>query len=315
MATNFPNSVDSLTNPTTSDTLASVSHSGQHADANDAIEAIETALLDGAPLHIDDANQRVGIGTTSPAAQLEISNTGAGQLYATGDGFYVDQSQSQLDSLFLRSQGAIDISSNFDGGTSNDYVRVLTGAGVERVRVSATGNVGIGDTTPSYKLDVNGDARVTGSFYLTGLASTPVGEYQSYTPTLSSGSATVGNGTATGKYCRIGDMIHAHVLIVFGSTTYFNPRYTRFSVPVTGIAGETSMAISHAALFDAVNGYFYLARVDLYDSGTKFRISGLRTMTASADSGITSGYYADLSNDVTLGSGSYIRFHVVYQAA
>lgn len=44
MATNFPTSLDSLTNPTTSDTLASVSHSGQHADANDAIEALQVKV-------------------------------------------------------------------------------------------------------------------------------------------------------------------------------------------------------------------------------------------------------------------------------
>lgn len=36
--------MDSFTNPTSTDTLDSPSHSDQHADANDAIEAIETAL-------------------------------------------------------------------------------------------------------------------------------------------------------------------------------------------------------------------------------------------------------------------------------
>ena len=45
MATNFPTSVDALTNPTTVSTLNSPSHAGQHANANDAIEAIETILV------------------------------------------------------------------------------------------------------------------------------------------------------------------------------------------------------------------------------------------------------------------------------
>jgi hypothetical protein len=46
MATNFPGALDNLTNPTSTDTLdsATVPHAGQHTDANDAIEAIETAL-------------------------------------------------------------------------------------------------------------------------------------------------------------------------------------------------------------------------------------------------------------------------------
>ena len=45
MATNFPTSVDVLTNPTTSDSLNSPSHSEQHTNTNDAIEAIEGYLL------------------------------------------------------------------------------------------------------------------------------------------------------------------------------------------------------------------------------------------------------------------------------
>jgi hypothetical protein len=47
MATNFPASVDTLTNPVSNDSLNSPSHSAQHANANDAIEAIETYLLGG----------------------------------------------------------------------------------------------------------------------------------------------------------------------------------------------------------------------------------------------------------------------------
>ena len=73
MATNFPGGVDNFVNPTASDTLDSPDHASQHSDANDAIEAIETALLDGAPLHIDDVNERVGIGTTTPESTLEVN--------------------------------------------------------------------------------------------------------------------------------------------------------------------------------------------------------------------------------------------------
>lgn len=44
MATNFPTSVDTLTNPTSTDGQDNPPHDTQHANANDAIEALETAL-------------------------------------------------------------------------------------------------------------------------------------------------------------------------------------------------------------------------------------------------------------------------------
>jgi hypothetical protein len=44
VATNFPSSLDALTNPTGSDTLASPDHAGQHADSNDAIEALQAKV-------------------------------------------------------------------------------------------------------------------------------------------------------------------------------------------------------------------------------------------------------------------------------
>jgi hypothetical protein len=48
MATNFPNNIDSLTNPNASDPLSNPSHANQHINANDAIEALETKVgVDG----------------------------------------------------------------------------------------------------------------------------------------------------------------------------------------------------------------------------------------------------------------------------
>ena len=48
MATNFPTSLDAFTNPTAVDTLDSPPHDVQHADANDAIEALQAKVgVDG----------------------------------------------------------------------------------------------------------------------------------------------------------------------------------------------------------------------------------------------------------------------------
>ena len=44
MATGFPTSLDALTNPTSTDALTSPSHADQHANANDAIEALQAKV-------------------------------------------------------------------------------------------------------------------------------------------------------------------------------------------------------------------------------------------------------------------------------
>ena len=44
MSTNFPSSLDNLSNPSPGDALTSPSHAGQHADANDAIEALQAKV-------------------------------------------------------------------------------------------------------------------------------------------------------------------------------------------------------------------------------------------------------------------------------
>lgn len=69
MATNFPTSVDNFTNPTANDSLNLPSHSTQHANANDAIEAIETTLFAGGINYTG----LVHINTTSFTAQSSVS--------------------------------------------------------------------------------------------------------------------------------------------------------------------------------------------------------------------------------------------------
>lgn len=48
MATNFPENLDNFTNPDSNNPLSNPSHSEQHANANDAIEALQTKVgIDG----------------------------------------------------------------------------------------------------------------------------------------------------------------------------------------------------------------------------------------------------------------------------
>jgi hypothetical protein len=146
MATNFPSSADSFTNPSPSDSMATVSHADQHTDVNDAVEAIETALLDGAPLHIDDANERVGIGTTSPAGKLHV------EFDSGSDGVVLTNTANTVGKQGMRVA--------FD----NDRLTVqrTSDSGVFEANYVAidqdSGNVGIGTTSPAVPLHVDGDA-------------------------------------------------------------------------------------------------------------------------------------------------------------
>jgi hypothetical protein len=79
MPTNFPTSVDSLVNPLSTDPQNAPSHSAQHANANDAIEAIETYLL--APFTV------LANGTTAMAlaanVNVQVTPTGTATFTST----------------------------------------------------------------------------------------------------------------------------------------------------------------------------------------------------------------------------------------
>lgn len=97
MPTNFPTSVDNFTNPTANDSLNLPSHSTQHANANDAIEAVESYLLNGGQGLTLLKKQVVGSAVASVSVTSAFSATyenyliiysgGAGS--ATGSGIFI----------------------------------------------------------------------------------------------------------------------------------------------------------------------------------------------------------------------------------
>ena len=86
MATNYPGALDSLTNPSAGDGLSSPSHSAQHANANDAIEAIEAELGTNPSGTFVTVAAAVGLlrsGTGSPEG---VVTAGVGTIYLRTDG-------------------------------------------------------------------------------------------------------------------------------------------------------------------------------------------------------------------------------------
>ena len=146
MTTNFPTSVDAFTNPTSNDTLDNPPHDQQHADINDAMEAVQTSLLDGSPLKIDDANNRVGIGTASPLTPAHVYDA------STNHVLLVESGDSTAGIAFK------------DSGTTGNYydqtvevvgddMHIKTG-GSASLAVTSSKKVGIGTTSPVSQLDM-----------------------------------------------------------------------------------------------------------------------------------------------------------------
>ena len=83
MTTAFPGAVDAFTNPTATDALdsATVPHAAQHANINDAVEAIETAIgTTGAPVLAKLASPTF---TGTPAAPTAAVGTNTTQIATT----------------------------------------------------------------------------------------------------------------------------------------------------------------------------------------------------------------------------------------
>ena len=82
MATNFPTSIDALTNPVNTDVLTSPDHAEQHANANDAIEALQA---------------KVGVNSSAVATSLDYKvglKVDKTTLTTTGDIFYASSANT-----------------------------------------------------------------------------------------------------------------------------------------------------------------------------------------------------------------------------
>ena len=95
----------------------------------------------------------VGIGTTSPGYKLDVT----GEIRQTGNNFWFSSARIGGDG-----SGNIDI--NYNNGSSPSFTWYNGGTSA-LARITSTGNMGIGTTTPTYKLQVNGSfAATTKSF-------------------------------------------------------------------------------------------------------------------------------------------------------
>ena len=112
-----------------------------------------------------DSSQRVGIGTTSPSQKLEV----AGVIQATANGLsekhftLVDSANTSISANIYHDNGIMSIESNNNTAAGQIvFKRRGSGGTGESARFDASGNLGIGTSSPSTKLDVSGDIKTSG---------------------------------------------------------------------------------------------------------------------------------------------------------
>jgi hypothetical protein len=130
----------------------------------------------GGTFFVDVVNNKVGIGTTAPSYTLEINGNFMVRDNISQSGLYTNIGSGT--GQFFRSQSNIawslgnpDTSQSSGFTVNNSYLGYYYGSGplalgansAEVIRITTTGNVGIGTTGPVEKLDVSGDVIFGGS--------------------------------------------------------------------------------------------------------------------------------------------------------
>jgi hypothetical protein len=159
--------------------------------AHQVAQQIQTNLLDNV---VQDSSGNVGIGTTSPQSQLHVKN---GDI-SISQGYRIKglRSDNTEAGYIISNSEGWKIGENRGGSISEidiGYDRISFSCGGERMRITSGGNVGIGTTSPAFKLDVHGTSNVGALTATTGTFSDTV------TADTFSGNATTATQLATAR--------------------------------------------------------------------------------------------------------------------
>lgn len=224
---------------------------------NEGSSAIKLSV-DGSERVRITSSGNVGIGTTAPTVRLQVrqdvpASTSLAptliRLYNESDGGAAISMDNGVGG-----KGAFAFSAESTGGGTDDIALIFSNsfngsALTERMRISSTGSVGIGTSSPAQKLDVNGSVRANGGSYdpttsawvnaafTTAVSASPYG-----------GGVSIIDGTAGWTQYGIGsgaNLVFAYGTTSGGTTPYLtlnNSGYLRLAAGGIQFNGDTAAA-------------------------------------------------------------------------
>lgn len=149
---NYPGSLDTLTNPTASNTLDSPAHATQHTDANDIVEALEAKVGTGASIPTTVGHVLTVTGAGATAYQAGGGGGGGGFIVSASDpgavgagvvwkdisvvGAYVWRERNDTDDGWFATFNPTVVAGGADDASARSFA-TTTGAGSANARPSA----------------------------------------------------------------------------------------------------------------------------------------------------------------------------------